>query len=69
MTCPKCGGDKCQIINEVSTTGKDYSAGKGCCGFLLFGWVGLLCGLCGKGKQTINKAFWVCSDCGNKFRV
>ena len=30
MRCPRCGGERCQIINEVNTTGKDFSASKGC---------------------------------------
>ena len=35
MICPKCGSDNVQIINETTTSGKDYSAGKGCLGFLI----------------------------------
>ena len=53
MKCPKCQNDNSQIINEVTTSGKDFSAGKGCCGAILMGPIGLLCGACGKGKQTI----------------
>ena len=26
MVCHRCGSDDCQIINEVSTSGKDFSA-------------------------------------------
>ena len=69
MQCPKCGANNSQIINEVSTTGKDYSVGNGCCGWILFGPVGLLCGLCGTGKKTHNKQYWVCNECGNKWKV
>lgn len=54
MRCPKCGENNSQIINEVTTTGKDFSAGKGCCGAILMGPIGILCGACGKGKQTHN---------------
>ena len=32
MVCHRCGSNDCQIINEVSTSGKDFSATKGCCG-------------------------------------
>ena len=28
MKCPKCGENNSQIINEVTTSGKDFSAGK-----------------------------------------
>lgn len=69
MVCPNCGSENCQIINEVSTTGKDFSASQGCCGAVLFGPIGLLCGLCGQGKQTKNNQFWVCNGCGNKWKV
>ena len=37
MRCPKCGSENCQIITETQTTGKDYSIGKGLCGWCLTG--------------------------------
>ncbi len=69
MVCPNCGSENVQIINEVSTTGKDFSAGKGCLGAICFGPIGILCGACGKGKQTQNAQFWVCNNCGNKWKL
>lgn len=69
MKCPKCGGENCQIITETQTKGKDFSAGKGCCGWVIFGPMGILCGMCGEGKKISNKSFWVCHQCGNKFKV
>lgn len=69
MVCPKCGSNNSQIFNQVSTKGKDYSAGQGCCGALIAGPIGLLCGLCGQSKKTYNNQYWVCSDCGNKWRA
>lgn len=70
MQCPKCGSYNCTIINEVKTTGKDYSATKGCCGVLILGgWEGLLCGLCGEGKRTTSTNYWICNDCGKKWRA
>ena len=69
MKCPNCESENCQIINEVKTTGKDFDAGTGCCGAILLGPIGLLCGACGKGKQVENKQFWVCNNCGNKWKV
>lgn len=44
MVCHRCGSNDCQIINEVSTSGKDFSATKGCCGWFMFGPIGLICG-------------------------
>lgn len=69
MKCPKCGNENCQIITETKTTGKDFSASKGCCGWVIFGPIGILCGMCGEGKQVSNRAFWVCNQCGKKFKV
>lgn len=69
MRCPKCGENNSQIINEVTTSGKDFSAGKGCCGAILMGPIGILCGACGKEKQTYNNQYWVCNNCGNKWRA
>ena len=66
MKCPKCGENNSQIINEVTSTGKDFSAGKGCCGAILLGLIGILYGVCGKGKQTHNTQYLVCNNCGNK---
>lgn len=69
MQCKKCGSEDCQIINEVHTSGTDFSFGKGCCGWVLFGPIGVLCGACGEERRTINKNYWVCQNCGFKFRV
>ena len=70
--CPQCGNEELQVTTETSTqtTGKNYSAGQGCLGYLLFGPLGLLCGACGEGKQTTttNTTYWVCPKCGKKFR-
>ena len=76
VKCPKCGGKRLQIMTEtdthVKTSGGGYSATKGCLGWLIFGPFGLLCGNCGSKQKTsvdtTNKTYWVCSDCGNKFR-
>lgn len=72
LCCPQCGHEELQVVNEsnVHTTGKNYSAGKGCLGYLLLGPLGLLCGSCGQGQktQTTNTTYWVCPKCGKKFR-
>lgn len=64
MRCSNCGSENCQIINEVSTKGTDFSASKGCCGWYIFGPIGLLCGSCGGEKKVINNNYWVCNNCG-----
>lgn len=49
---------------------KGYGLGKGCCGYIVFGPLGLLCGLCGMGEgKKSNKAYWICNECGKKFRA
>ena len=68
VTCPRCGGRDCQPINEQYTSGGGYDAGNGCCGYLLLGPIGLLCGACGSETKTTNVLYWVCKNCGHKFR-
>ena len=69
MNCPKCGNTNLQAITETKTKGKDFSAGKGICGAILFGPIGLLCGLCGAGKKTKSQTYWMCPECGKKFKA
>lgn len=69
MKCMRCGNDNCQIVNQVKSKGKDFSASKGCCGAVLLGPIGLLCGACGKGKQVSTDNFWVCNNCGYKWKA
>ena len=57
MQCPKCGNTNLQIITETETKGKDFSVTKGCCGAVLFGWIGILCGA------------WICPNCGYRFKA
>lgn len=60
MKCPRCGSENIQF--GTNTSG-GYSKGKGCCGYILLGPIGLLCG----GSKTKTEEFWVCQKCGNKF--
>ena len=63
MKCPKCGADNAQFISN--TTGGGISTTRSCCGYIVFGPIGLLCGACGKGTTT--KEFWICNSCGHRF--
>ena len=65
MRCPKCSSENVQVHYE--TEKKGFSGGKGCCGWLIFGPIGLLCGLCGKDEVKSEKKYWVCNNCGAKF--
>lgn len=64
IRCPKCGSDRVQYV--ASTDYKKGSVSKGCCGYIIFGPIGLLCGLCGSGSTT--KKYWVCHNCGCEFQ-
>lgn len=66
LRCPKCGSEDVQFATSTSTTG--ISASDACCGYMLLGPLGLLCGLCGAGEST-TKEFWVCHNCGAKFKA
>lgn len=69
MRCPRCGNNRCRIITETERHVGDYGILKGCCGYKIFGPIGLLCGLCGMEASTKTKNYWVCEDCGKKFKV
>lgn len=71
MRCPKCGSEKCRVIETTNTIqSSSYSCGKGCCGALLFGNIlGALCGIGGKTKVNTERiSYWTCDDCGSKFQ-
>jgi len=65
MRCPKCNSENVQVHYEIEKQG--FSGGKGFCGAILLGPLGLLCGLCGKNKVKSENKFWVCNNCGAKF--
>lgn len=73
MNCPNCGSENIQALSEVTTDTdiKGYGCCKGGIGYLIFGPIGFLCGLCGMGKgrsRNSVETIWMCRDCGNKFR-
>lgn len=63
MKCPNCGSEHVQFATH--TKSKSFSLSDSCCGFILLGPLGILCGLCGASSST--KEFWICHDCGHKF--
>jgi hypothetical protein len=65
--CPKCGGTHCRMITKTKTDSTPFGFGDACCGWILFGPIGILCGLCGASSSTETKTYWVCDDCGKKF--
>ncbi|MGE4571162.1 MAG: zinc ribbon domain-containing protein [Candidatus Izemoplasmatales bacterium] len=59
--CPKCDSTN---IYMMTREGSDFNESNACCGLLLFGPLGLLCGLSGK-KESIT--FRKCGQCGHEF--
>lgn len=74
--CPVCGGHDLFPTSDTrfstTTSGGGYSIGQGCCGYLLLGPIGLLCGGIGSRQTTTTKSssehYWNCRECGNRFR-
>ena len=68
--CPFCGADNCQPMQKTTaeTNIKNYGWGSGCCGMLLLGPFGLLCGLCGAGSKSkmSSELWWTCMKCGKQ---
>lgn len=70
MRCPSCGSENCHIIEESETKQKGYGVCSGICGYVILGPIGFLCGLCGMGEgKTTRRAYWICRNCGRKFRI
>ncbi|MDF2700532.1 MAG: hypothetical protein K0Q49_2091 [Haloplasmataceae bacterium] len=62
VTCPNCGSTNIHFVTKEE--GSDYDAGNACCGYFLFGPIGLICGLfSGKTTDTVRK----CMKCGHEF--
>jgi tetratricopeptide (TPR) repeat protein len=72
ICCNNCGSDDLNSHTESDTevSGGGYGCGSGCCGSILLGPIGLLCGLCGRDikSETTHRLYWVCRKCGNKQR-
>ena len=72
MSCPKCNSKDIYPISETETKvkGGGYGIGKGICGWIILGPIGLLCGAFGSKPKLDSKTrtFWVCKNCSNKFR-
>ncbi len=68
MRCPRCGSYAIERIIRTDTTEKGFGFFKACCGYLIFGCIGILCGLCGAGKRrTFTTTSFICRDCGHRF--
>lgn len=64
MKCPNCGSENVNLIHNTSKHG--FKGSDACCGYILFGPLGILCGTFGSGKWS-KKEFWLCNNCGSRF--
>ena len=64
--CNKCGSSNVTPFNSANTK-SGFSFLESCCGFILLGPLGVLCGMNSKVK-TVNQTHWMCQVCGNQFR-
>ena len=67
MKCPNCGSENCHFVSTTETHSTGYSVGKACCGALLMGPAGVICGLCGTSVKSHTREYWICNSCGDKF--
>ena len=67
MKCPKCGSENTQYV-AVHHSGSSESFTDACCGMMIFGPIGILCGLCGA-SPGFTDDYWVCHSCGKKFQA
>lgn len=66
MKCPNCNSENVSFISNTQKRG--FSVADACCGWLLFNWIGVLCGAIGANK-TKTQDYWVCNNCGRKFQA
>ena len=68
MRCPRCRSESISSIIDTRTHTNRFVRGGACCGYVLCGWTGVLCGLCNTGDTTTTtKTTNICNDCGNRF--
>lgn len=65
--CPQCGSRNCSMVIDSKTKTTSFGMGDACCGYILLGPIGLLCGACGRNSTTKTKTYWLCGNCGKKF--
>ena len=62
VRCPKCGSKNVEFVTYQASS--NFDKGDACCGYLMCGPIGLLCGA--KDKTTA-KTVRKCKKCGHEF--
>lgn len=69
--CPHCGNplDNCSPVSKttITSSGGGYGLFSGCCGTVILGPLGLLCGLRRQSISSSSQTWWVCKKCGKEF--
>lgn len=65
IKCPKCGSDSITLVSNTEKRG--FKSSDACCGYMILGPLGLLCGSIGSNKTSTSE-YWVCGSCGNHFQ-
>lgn len=65
IRCPQCGAENPSFVSNTEKRG--FSAGDACCGYMIFGTIGILCGALGSNSKTTTE-YWMCNSCGAKFQ-
>lgn len=66
IKCPKCGADNISLVSNTQKRG--FSGNGACCGTMILGPIGILCGSIGANKTSTTE-YWVCGSCGNHFQT
>ena len=62
IRCPNCGSTQIEFVTYQASS--NFDAGDACCGFILCGPIGLLCG---QKDKTPAKTVRKCKKCGHEF--
>ena len=60
--CPRCRSKRVYFVSKEQ--GSDFSASNACCGYIIFGPLGILCGLASDKKTEVTRK---CMKCGHEF--
>lgn len=61
VRCPNCGSPEVFLMTRESN---GFDASNACCGYIIFGPLGLLCGLSGERESLTTRK---CKNCGYEF--